>query len=203
MRYVNPKRCRRFGVVDLAFTLKKENDFNAIGAFAVTTRNELLVLDVHKERMEGPDIPRSIAAMYRKWDLPYVAVEANQAQIVVVQELRRLPWNLTVRALRADVDKLSRAIPATVLMESGQLFVPEGAPWLDDFITELLAFPHGAHDDQVDMLAYAAIEAQRFGAAAEPESYRELRGYSEKELAAEFFNRADNPIFWQGDEDVE
>jgi hypothetical protein len=30
-----------------------------------------------------------------------------------------------------------------------------------DFVDELLAFPQGAHDDQVDVLAYAAAAAVR------------------------------------------
>ena len=40
------------------------------------------------------------------------------------------------------------------------LYVPdlplaEQAHWLEDLITELLAFPHGRHDDQVDSIAQA------------------------------------------------
>ena len=30
------------------------------------------------------------------------------------------------------------------------MFLPESAPWLKDFQNELLAFPNGRHDDQVD-----------------------------------------------------
>ena len=30
------------------------------------------------------------------------------------------------------------------------MHLPANAPWLDDFLLELLAFPHGKHDDQVD-----------------------------------------------------
>ena len=32
------------------------------------------------------------------------------------------------------------------------LYVPAGAPWLADFRGELLAFPVGRHDDQVDAI---------------------------------------------------
>ena len=35
------------------------------------------------------------------------------------------------------------------------MFLPESAPWLKDFQNELLAFPNGRHDDQVDSLAQA------------------------------------------------
>jgi predicted phage terminase large subunit-like protein len=200
-RAVARKHCRYFVIVDLAFTLKKENDYTAIGAFAVTPSQDLLVLDVHRERMEGPDIEPAIISMARKWKASYIGVESAQAQLLVVQSLRKKGW--TVRALRADTDKLSRAIPATVRMESGQIYLPESAHWVGDFIDELLAFPHGAHDDQVDVLSYAAVEVQRFGSAAEPESYGELRQYAEKELAAEFFMRADNPLLWLASDDEE
>jgi len=201
MRYraVAAKHCRRFAVVDLAFTLKKESDWTVILACAVTPGHDLILLDLHRERMEGPTIPRAIAAMYAKWSVSFVAVEANQAQIVVVQQLRKM--GLTVRALRADADKLSRAIPATVRMEAGQVFLPDSAPWVDTFVAELLAFPHGVHEDQVDCLAYAAIEVQRFGPAAEPESYSELRDYAEKEAAAELWGQVDNPLLWMGDDE--
>jgi predicted phage terminase large subunit-like protein len=199
LRHVARKHCRIFLTVDLAFTLKKENDYTVICAWAVTPSYDLLLIDLHRERMEGPDIERSIIAMYQKWNAQYAGIESAQAQLLVVQSLRKK--GLTIRALKADLDKLSRAIPAINRMEAGQIFLPESAPWLDEFIAELLAFNHGAHDDQVDCLSYAAVEVQRFGPAAEPDSLTELREYAETELAAEFFMRAENPVFWQGDEE--
>ena len=33
------------------------------------------------------------------------------------------------------------------------MLLPERAPWLQDFQTEILQFPHGRHDDQVDSLS--------------------------------------------------
>jgi phage terminase large subunit-like protein len=35
------------------------------------------------------------------------------------------------------------------------LYLPGSAPWLGDFKHELLAFPAGRNDDQVDALVYA------------------------------------------------
>jgi predicted phage terminase large subunit-like protein len=43
------------------------------------------------------------------------------------------------------------------------VLLPAEAPWLDEFRTELLRFPQGRHDDQVDslsqFLAWAADHA--------------------------------------------
>ena len=38
-------------------------------------------------------------------------------------------------------------------IETGQVLIPEKAPWLEAFRAELMAFPYGAHDDQVDSLS--------------------------------------------------
>ena len=35
----------------------------------------------------------------------------------------------------------------------GAVLLPRKAPWLDAFRVELMAFPVGAHDDQVDALS--------------------------------------------------
>ena len=40
-------------------------------------------------------------------------------------------------------------------METGQLWIPNNAPWLEDFTTETTSFPQGKFDDQVDALSQA------------------------------------------------
>jgi len=44
------------------------------------------------------------------------------------------------------------AVSQTDRFEAGSVFLPERADWLDSLIVELLAFPAGRHDDQVDAL---------------------------------------------------
>lgn len=39
--------------------------------------------------------------------------------------------------------------------EAGQYFLPDGAPYLDDFVAEFDAFPRGRHDDDVDSTTQA------------------------------------------------
>ena len=38
-------------------------------------------------------------------------------------------------------------------VEAGDVRIPRHAPWLDDLKAEVLAFPNGRHDDQVDALS--------------------------------------------------
>ncbi|MEO6946872.1 MAG: phage terminase large subunit, partial [Nitrobacter sp.] len=70
---------------------------------------------------------------------------------------------INVVAFRPDRDKQARVISQSDLFEGGSVFFPENAPWLEDFETELLAFP-GRHDDQVDALIQGiAWQREGFG----------------------------------------
>jgi len=60
-----------------------------------------------------------------------------------------------VRAIKVDSDKVSRAEAATPLFEAGKVFLPESAPWLNDYLDELASFPASVHDDSVDSTTMA------------------------------------------------
>ena len=49
----------------------------------------------------------------------------------------------------------------TATIENGFVFLPEEAPWLADYVSELTAFPASRHDDQVDSTAQALAWAKR------------------------------------------
>ena len=85
-------------------------------------------------------------------------IEKNGFQLSMVQMARR--EGLPVKELRADRDKVSRALPLAARMESGNVWFPNDSLWYADLEKELLTFPVGEHDDQVDALAYAVLEVQ-------------------------------------------
>lgn len=67
---------------------------------------------------------------------------------------------LPIKEVKADKDKIARAVPASARMEQGRLwFPPTTTPWWREVEEEMLAFPAGGHDDFVDTMAYAVQEA--------------------------------------------
>lgn len=42
----------------------------------------------------------------------------------------------------------------SIAIESGQVFIPEKADWFEELRTELLQFPRGRFDDQVDSITH-------------------------------------------------
>jgi predicted phage terminase large subunit-like protein len=165
--------CRRFGTADLAESTKKEADYTVICAWAVTRECDLILLDIHREHLSGPALVPSLKRMYDLHDLDYMGIEKNLGHSLLTHEVRMK--GLTVRSLIADVDKVTRSIPAQIRMEAGQIYMPAGHAELEAIERELLTFPHGTHDDIVDNFGYAASEVGRFGGAAEPEESIKIR----------------------------
>lgn len=201
--------CRRYGTCDLAFSVKTTADRTAIGAWATTPDSDLVLLDLHCERMNGNQLVPSLRRMIQKWELEYMGIEDVAAQTLVVQTARKA--GLTVRALKANLDKITRSMPAQVRMEAGQVWFPLGHSSLEILKKELTAFPNGAHDDTVDVLAYAALELQRFGPPDVPpeERARLERERQQREWEAKVARdkaaqaNLDDPRWWQdawGDE---
>jgi predicted phage terminase large subunit-like protein len=196
------KHCRIFLTVDLAFSVKSSADYTCVAAWAVTPDNDLVFLDVHREQMTGDKLVPSIRSMSNKYNADYCGIEDVQAQTLVVQTARKA--GLTVRALKANMDKITRSIPAQIRMQAGQIWFPENHQELDNLETELMTFPNGAHDDLVDVLSYAALEVQRFGPAAIPpeerarldkeNAERELREKRDRDLKAQ--SDFDDPRWW-------
>lgn len=56
--------------------------------------------------------------------------------------------------------KETRAYAVTPLFESGNVYFPHPlyAPWISDVIEEMLAFPNGEHDDDVDAMTQALVK---------------------------------------------
>ena len=82
-------------------------------------------------------------------------IEATTFQATFVLELMRLT-RLPARGVRPDRDKFSRSLAFAARLEGGKVFFVRDAPGLADFEEELVAFPNGAHDDQVDAAVYGA-----------------------------------------------
>ena len=87
--------------------------------------------------------------------LTRLCIEAAMYQGTFVRELLR-QTNLPAVAVHPDRDKVTRARTLAARYEGGKVFHLHSAPGLADFEEELVAFPNGQHDDQVDAAVYGA-----------------------------------------------
>jgi predicted phage terminase large subunit-like protein len=155
---VNLYDCTRFCTVDLATSVKDGSDYTVIASFAITPKGKIVILDVDRKRMEAPDIIPRIRQKMAEYDLQWVGMERAGYQLSLIQFAKR--DGLAVKELRADKDKVSRALPLAARMEAGDVYFKQGAPWLVEVERELMSFPVGHHDDIVDAIGYGVISAQ-------------------------------------------
>jgi predicted phage terminase large subunit-like protein len=149
--------CVKFGVMDVAASTKQTADYTVLSSWLMTPQRDLILLDVDRRRLEGPDQVAMMQEARAKWGLAFIGVEATAYQLTLLQHALR--QGIPVKPIRADRDKIARALTGSAYMEAGKLYFPKWAAWLPDFEAELYAFPSGKHDDQADTVAYAAIYA--------------------------------------------
>ncbi len=144
--------CPIYAVLDLAVTTKETSDYTVALIFALTPRRDALVLEVIRERFEGADHVKALENIYNRWNPSLIGIESSQYQLSLVQSALRL--GLPAKELKPDKDKVSRALPMQARLEAGKVYFKRRAHWLDAFENELLNFPRGERDDQVDAFAY-------------------------------------------------
>lgn len=109
------------------------------------------VLDVVRGRWSFPDLQREMIKAARCHNPRSILIEDHASGTALQQSLKR--QGLPVIAVKPKGDKAMRMHAHTATLEAGKVALPQSAPWLDAFRTEVLAFPYGKHDDQVDALS--------------------------------------------------
>ncbi|MGI9068033.1 MAG: phage terminase large subunit [Pyrinomonadaceae bacterium] len=142
---------------DLAASVKTQADFSASACVALDKESgTVYIRDVIKMKEEWPTVRKQIISTALAEPGVQVGVESALHGLAGFQELQRLPElaNTTLRSIRVDKDKISRALPVASRAEAGKVKLIRGN-WIADFLDEATSFPHGAHDDQVDAVSGA------------------------------------------------
>lgn len=154
---------------DLAVSTKTSADYTVGARCAIDGEGNLYITDVTRGRWEWPDTRKEMARLAANEQGDTYAVESQGFQLSAIQELQRDPafYGIAIREVRAERDKVSRALPWISRAESGRVFLVRG-PWVQDFVRECISFPFAAHDDQVDAVSIAYEHC----GAAPPAIYR-------------------------------
>lgn len=168
--------------VDWAWSESQDADFSAIGVFALTPGERLLVLEVVNEHLALERLAPAIAAVCRRWTPQVVAIEVGHPTLK--NEVRRYSEIPEPRWLeRKGKGKLWRALPAIVAGENGRILLPAAGeqgepPWLEAYKTQLAAFSglETDQDDMVDITSDAADQMRQLtggagGTSQEPEAF--------------------------------
>ena len=144
---------------DLAIGQKQHNDFTVgiVAGIDHLDRMYLLHLVIGKWDSEG--IIERIFEFQNNWKPQLQGIEKGHIEMAIGPYLRKRMreehTNINLEPLAPGRnDKVARARPIQGRMKQGMVFIPKDAPWTQPFVSELLQFPNGTHDDQVDTLAW-------------------------------------------------
>ena len=134
-----------------------QNDYSVGTTWLLQDKNYYLI-DLVRDRFDFPrlrDAAKALADRYK----PYaILIEDASAGISLAQELRAM-GQFRVKPVPVDRDKLTRLFVQAAKFEAGLVHFPKNARYLPDLLAELLAFPNGKHDDQVDSISQALAYA--------------------------------------------
>lgn len=135
---------------DTANKAEQRNDYSVCTTWLIRGETFYL-LDLHRERLEFPDLKRRVVALRHRHAAEMVLIEDRGSGVQLVQALRE--EGVHPIPIAPESDKATRLCAQSMHIEAGRVLLPAEAPWLDDFRSEILRFPQGRHDDQVDSLS--------------------------------------------------
>lgn len=150
-RYYDAKETPAFATevisVDAAFKDADNNDFVAITVWGKINNDYYLryCLNRHLDFVGTLDAIRTARNLYPNARTVLIEDKANGSAIINV--LQKEMFCVPVNPKGGKVARVNAVSPA---IESGHVFLPKDAPWLEEYIDQWSAFPAGAHDDMVD-----------------------------------------------------
>lgn len=147
-----------YTTVDLAVSLKPNADFSAIVTIGVNPEGYWFVLDIEYGRYDPTTTMDAVFSAVQQWHPLCVGIETVAYQAALKHFLEReMPKRGTffrIQELKAEKKKELRIDALQPRFAVGAVWFKRNAQWLDKLESELLAYPHGAHDDVIDALAY-------------------------------------------------
>jgi predicted phage terminase large subunit-like protein len=146
--------------LDTAWETKKENDFSVCTTWGVVNK-DIYLIDMWREKVNYPDLKRAIIGLNAQYHPLKILIEDAASGKAAIQEL--MQTYIPIEPITPRGGKDVRVHTCTAIIERGNCWLPEDAPWLLDFLDECSAFPKGKHDDIVDTVPMALNYIANFG----------------------------------------
>lgn len=145
---------------DFAISEGKDSDYTVGTCIGVDHRDNVYYLGQRRFRIQdGGFIIDQILDFAKEYDADCLGFEDGQIWKAIefqfqkrCEERKQYPSHELLKPL---TDKMARANPLRGRMQLGKVFFDKNAPYFTELLKEMLHFPAGKHDDQIDSLAWA------------------------------------------------
>jgi len=179
IRYYDPadidfSRMKFYCAWDLAIGQRDRNDYSVGLVVGVDEYDNLYVVDCVRGKFDGFEIVERILDLYEQWRPSIIGIEKGHIEMALGPFLeKRVRERKLYEAYFKDLkpgrrDKEARARAIQGRMQQGMVRIPKDEVWTGPLVAELLRFPNGVHDDQVDALAWVGLMMAEFATYIEP-----------------------------------
>ena len=167
--YTEPpeKPLRRIQSWDTAYTDKAINDPSC--CLTIDEYNGYYYIrDRFNKHLDYAGVRNAIQKQYDDWKPSLVLIENRASGTSLVQELKNTRIPIKAITPTSMQNKMVRAYNVSGIIEAGKVLLPRTAPWKIDFTNNLIQFPYGRWDDDVDALTQFLEHSKK--------TYRRSRG---------------------------
>ena len=148
--------------IDLAISTADKADWSVFVVGGMDSDGIPQVRNVIRDRMDGLAIVQTMMSLQRLYNPVAFGIEEGQISKSLGPFLNRMMVEqnvyLSVYPLRPHkTDKITRARAIQARMRAGAVKFDKGSDWYPVLEHEVLQFPRGKHDDQVDGLSYLGL----------------------------------------------
>jgi predicted phage terminase large subunit-like protein len=138
--------------VDAAAKQTDSGSYSAIVTL-VTDGQNIYVAEVERMRVDFPELRRRTLVHCARWNSRTIVIEEAAFGSRLIGDFKASSSLSVITADPFGRSKEERAVRVLPLIESGRVFLPVRALWLEDFRRELASFP-GRFTDQTDALCW-------------------------------------------------
>ena len=144
---------------DLAISETETADFSVFLVAGIDEARNIHIVDVIRERLDGKEIVDVLLTLQRNYKPVAIGIEEMQVSKAIGPFLREemIKTNTFINLVQLKhrgKDKITRARPIQARMRAKTIFFDKEEHWYPTFEDEVLSFPRGKKDDQVDAFAY-------------------------------------------------
>lgn len=161
-RYTIPPVIKHRNIyADTAQKTAERNDYSVFACWGKGDDGKVYLLDMIRGKWEAPELERRAIAFWAKnkaaqepGALRHMKIEDKASGTGLIQKLKSQA-HIPVTGIQRSKDKYTRLLDVLGYIESGYVMLPDGAPFVSDFMAECEAFSADdshMHDDQVDTM---------------------------------------------------
>ena len=121
----------------------------AVGTTWLHADGKHFLIDLVRKQCDYPTLSRLVLEQNGKHKPDALLIEDHGSGSALIQDLRQR-HGIGAIPITPTSDKIVRLSIVSPMFERGEIFLPQNADWLMDFLDELLRFPQARFDDQVD-----------------------------------------------------